>query len=166
VLCLLNLAGQTPAFSQQSYIPWTVDPGPARESNGVGPTAPAAAAAAAEEPTTAEEPAAVTTGQSEPNLSILPGLSDSVGFVNYTAYKTSDKSYLVWRNDVLYDPRGYRTGFEGAFFETTLGFIYHITPWCVSRPEIRFDYSTGEKAYDNGTKRDQFTFNWDIIFRF
>ena len=25
---------------------------------------------------------------------------------------------------------------------------------------------TGAKAYDNGTKRDQFTFNWDIIIRF
>jgi Putative beta-barrel porin-2, OmpL-like. bbp2 len=96
----------------------------------------------------------------------LPGLSDSLGFVNFTAFKTSDKSYLVWRNDVLYDPRGFRTGFEGTYFETTLGFIRHITPWCISRPEIRFDYSTGQKAYDNGTRRDQFTFNWDIIIRF
>jgi hypothetical protein len=95
----------------------------------------------------------------------LPGLSDSFGLVNYTAYKTSDKSYLVWRNDCLYDPRGFRTGFPGTYAETTLGYIYHITPWCVSRPEIRFDYGT-TKAYDNGTKRDQFTFNWDIIIRF
>ena len=31
---------------------------------------------------------------------------------------------------------------------------------------IPLAYSTGQKAYDNGTKRDQFTFNWDIIFRF
>jgi hypothetical protein len=96
----------------------------------------------------------------------LPGLSNSFGAVNYTAYKTSDKSYLVWRNDVLYDPRGFRTGFDTTLFETTLGFIYHIRPWCTTRPEVRFDYSTGQKPYDNGTKRDQFTFNWDIIVRF
>jgi Putative beta-barrel porin-2, OmpL-like. bbp2 len=96
----------------------------------------------------------------------LPGLSDSFGCVNYTAFKTTDKSYLVWRNDVLYDPRGFRTGFDTTVAETTLGFIYHITPWCISRPEVRFDYSMGQKPYDNGTKRDQFTFNWDIIVRF
>jgi hypothetical protein len=96
----------------------------------------------------------------------LPGLSDAFGCVNYTAYQVSDKSYVVWRNDVLNDPRGWRTGFAGTFAESTIGWIYHITPWATSRPEIRFDYSTGQKAYDNGTKRDMFTFNWDIILRF
>ncbi len=96
----------------------------------------------------------------------LPGLSDSFGCVNYTGYQTSDKSYLVFRSDVLNDPRGFRTGFPGTYFEHTLGFIYHITPWCISRPEVRFDYTSGQKAYDNGTKREQFTFNWDIIVRF
>jgi hypothetical protein len=96
----------------------------------------------------------------------LPGLSDSFGIVNYTAYKTSDKSYLVLRSDCLDDPRGYRTGFPGAYFEHTLGFIYQITPWCMTRPEIRFDYTSGQRAYDNGTRREQFTFNWDFIIRF
>jgi hypothetical protein len=96
----------------------------------------------------------------------LPGLSDAFGLVNYTAYKFSDKSYAVLRNDVLNDPRGFRVGFPGTFAEVTLGWIYHITPWCISRPEVRFDYSTGEKAYNNGTARDQFSFNWDIIFRY
>jgi len=96
----------------------------------------------------------------------LPGLSDSFGIVNYTAYKTSDKSYLVLRSDCLDDPRGYRTGFPGAYFEHTLGFIYHITPWCMTRPAVRFDYTSGQKAYDNGTRREQFTFNWDFIIRF
>jgi Putative beta-barrel porin-2, OmpL-like. bbp2 len=96
----------------------------------------------------------------------LPGLSYSIGAVNYTAYALSKKSYVVWRNDVLDDPRGYRTGFPGAFFETTLGWAYHITPWALTRPEIRFDWTSGQKAYDNGTKREQFTFSWDIIIRF
>ncbi len=95
----------------------------------------------------------------------LPGISDSFGLVNYTPYKLSDKSYVVLRNDVLYDPRGFRTGVPGTVAEVTLGFIYHITPWAVTRPEIRFDYGTA-KVYDNNTKRDQFTFNWDIIVRF
>jgi hypothetical protein len=96
----------------------------------------------------------------------LPGLSDSFGIVNYLAYKTSDKSYLVLRSDCLDDPRGFRTGFPGAYFEHTLGFNYQFTPWCMTRPEIRFDYTSGQRAYDNGTRREQFTFNWDFIIRF
>jgi Putative beta-barrel porin-2, OmpL-like. bbp2 len=95
----------------------------------------------------------------------LPGLSDAFGLVNYTPYKLSDKSYVVVRNDVLYDPRGFRLPAPGTVAEVTLGWIYHITPWCTSRPEVRFDYAT-TKEYDNLTKRDQFTFNWDIIIRF
>jgi hypothetical protein len=102
----------------------------------------------------------------DPFTTFLPGLSDSFGIVNYTAYKTSDKSYLVLRSDCLDDPRGHRTGFPGAYFEHALGFIYHIAPWCMTRPEIRFDYTSGQKAYDNGTRRKQFTFNWDVIIRF
>jgi hypothetical protein len=114
----------------------------------------------------------VTNGPSYPYFPFvgpgkyLPGLSDAFGCVNYTAYQTSDKSFICLRNDVLVDPRGWRTGFAGTYFEQTLGWVYHITPWCVSRPEVRFDYTTGQLAYDNGTKRDQFTFNWDIIIRF
>jgi hypothetical protein len=114
----------------------------------------------------------VTNGPPQPFFpftgpgTFLPGLSYSIGVVNYTAYQTSDKSYLVFRSDVLDDPRGFRTGFAGAYFEHTLGFIYHITPWCLTRPEIRFDYTTGQKGYDNATRREQFTFSWDIIIRF
>jgi hypothetical protein len=34
------------------------------------------------------------------------------------------------------------------------------------RPEVRFEYTSGAKAYDNGTKRDQFTVSADMIIRF
>ena len=34
------------------------------------------------------------------------------------------------------------------------------------RPEVRFEYTNGVKAYDNGTKRNQFTFSIDMIWRF
>jgi Putative beta-barrel porin-2, OmpL-like. bbp2 len=113
----------------------------------------------------------VTNGPPQPFFTgvgpgkFLPGISDAFGLVNYTPYKLSDKAYVVLRNDVLYDPRGFRTGVPGTVAEVTLGLAYHITPWCVTRPEIRFDYGT-QKVYDDNTKRDQFTFNWDIIVRF
>jgi hypothetical protein len=67
---------------------------------------------------------------------------------------------------LLDNASGFRSGFDCTFAETTLGFIYHITRWCISRPEVWLDDSTGQKVYDNGTKRDQFTFNWTITIRF
>ena len=96
----------------------------------------------------------------------IPGLSDSFGIVNYTPYKLSDKSYVVLRNDSLADFEGQRTGFATSYFEHTLGYIHHVTPWLTLRPEIRFDYTTGAKAFDNGTRRDQFTVSADAIIRF
>jgi hypothetical protein len=96
----------------------------------------------------------------------LPGLSDSFGIVNYTAYALSKKDMLVIRNDCLADFRGERTGFETTYFEHTLGWVHHFNEWLIARPEIRLDYTTGTKAFDNGTRRDQFTFSMDLIVRF
>ncbi len=72
----------------------------------------------------------------------------------------------MFRSDCLADFRGQRTGIPGAYFEHTLGITYHINSWAIFRPEVRFDYTSGQKGYDNGTKRDQFTFNMDLILRF
>jgi hypothetical protein len=96
----------------------------------------------------------------------IPGLAYSIGAVNYTAYKLTDKSYAVFRSDVLEDPTGFRTGIPGCYFEHTLGMTYHPTNWLSIRPEVRFDYTSGAKAYDNGTRREQFTFSTDFIIKF
>jgi hypothetical protein len=96
----------------------------------------------------------------------LPGLSSSYGAVNFTPYKLTDRDYIVLRNDVLADFRGMRTGFETTYFEHTLGLVHRPTEWCTIRPELRFEYTTGAKAYDNGTKREQFAFAFDVIVRF
>ncbi len=114
----------------------------------------------------------VTNGTPQPYFTgtgpgkLIPGLSDAFGAVNYTSYKLSDKAVVVLRSDILADFQGQRTGYATNLLEHTLGYIYHITPWAIIRPEVRLDYSTGPKAYDNGTKRDQFTFSSDLIIRF
>ena len=97
---------------------------------------------------------------------LIPGTSDALGVVNYTSYKLNDKAIIVGRSDLLADFQGQRTGFATTYFEHTLGYVRHITPWLILRPEVRFDYSSGAKAYDNGTKREMFTFNADLILRF
>ena len=89
-----------------------------------------------------------------------------VGFVNYTAYKLSDKDRLVFRSDILADFQGQRLGFKTTYFEHTLGWAHYFYDWLVFRPEVRFDYTSGVKAIDNGTKREMFTFSADMIVRF
>lgn len=114
----------------------------------------------------------VTYGPPEPYFPFvgpgarIPGLSDSFGVVNYTAYKLGDKDRLVLRSDVLDDFVGERTGFKTTYFEHTLGLAHYFYDWLVVRPEVRLDYTSGAKAFDNGTRREQFTFSCDAIIRF
>jgi hypothetical protein len=97
---------------------------------------------------------------------LIPGLSDSLGFVNYTAYKLSDQDRLVLRTDILADFQGQRLGFKTTYFEHTLGWAHFFYDWLIFRPEVRLDYTSGAKAIDNGTKRAMFTFSADLIVRF
>jgi hypothetical protein len=97
---------------------------------------------------------------------LIPGLSDSLGFVNYTAYKLGDKDRVVLRTDILDDFQGQRLGYKTTYFEHTLGWAHFFYDWLVLRPEIRFDYTSGAKAIDNGTRREMFTFSTDLIIRF
>lgn len=97
---------------------------------------------------------------------VVPGVSDSLGFVNYTAYKVSDKDRVVLRTDILDDFQGQRLGYKTTYFEHTLGWAHFFYDWLVLRPEIRFDYTSGAKAIDNGTRREMFTFSSDLIVRF
>ena len=78
----------------------------------------------------------------------------------------SDKDRLVVRSDILADFQGQRTGIKTTYFEHTIGWAHYFYDWLVVRPEIRFDYTSGAKAYDNGTRREQFTFSVDAIVRF
>ena len=86
--------------------------------------------------------------------------------VNYTAYRLSEKDRLVLRTDILADFQGQRLGFKTTYFEHTLGVAHYFYDWLAFRPEVRFDYTTGAKAMDNGTKRDMFTVSADMIIRF
>jgi hypothetical protein len=57
-------------------------------------------------------------------------------------------------------------GFRTTDFEHTPSSAHDFYDWLVVRPEIRFDYTSGAKAFDNGTRREQFTFSCDATIRF
>ncbi len=97
----------------------------------------------------------------------LPGMSRELGAVNYTEYKLSDKDFLSLRNDWLDDADGERTGFAAQYESWTVGVTHEFTALTEIRPEIRYDRAwSGGLPYNDGTKKDQVTFNMDIIQSF
>jgi hypothetical protein len=84
----------------------------------------------------------------------------------YIMYQLSDRDYIGLRNEGYDDVRGQRTGFATWYTENTLGYVHWLSPSVEVRPEIRFDHSYAAAAYDNGTRRNQFTFASDIVIKF
>lgn len=97
---------------------------------------------------------------------ILPGVSSSVGLLNYLEFKLSEKNYATFRTDFLDDFQGQRTGFATAYMSWTLGLTHFFnTVWEV-RPEVRYDTAFSATPYNNGTKKDQALAIVDTIIRF
>jgi hypothetical protein len=86
--------------------------------------------------------------------------------VNYVEKELSDKNYLSIRSDFLDDLRGQRTGYKTPYAEETLMWGHWIGSTVLLRPELRFDHSFGEAAYDRGTHHSQFQFATDVIVKF
>ncbi len=96
---------------------------------------------------------------------LIPGISPDVGLVNYTMFMLSPRDYLTVRNDMLDDIKGERTGFINVYTEHTVGWAHYFSPNLIMRPEIRYDRAYNTPAFDNGTRKNQFTFGADVIMR-
>jgi hypothetical protein len=86
--------------------------------------------------------------------------------VNYVEKQLSPKDYLSIRTDFLDDMKGQRTGYKDRYEEETLMWGHWVGSTVLFRPEIRFDHAYDRPAYDNGTRRNQFTFAMDVIFKY
>src|SRR5262249_47325743 len=72
---------------------------------------------------------------------LIPGLSDSLGVVNYTQFQVSDMDYLSFRSDFLADFQGQRTGFENYYVSFTLGWSHMFSSWMEIRPELKYEHA-------------------------
>jgi hypothetical protein len=97
---------------------------------------------------------------------LIPGYSSEIGAVNYIELKTSDKDFISFRTDLLDDINGERTGFATPYLSFTFGLTHEFTQNIRLRPELRYEFAFQDRPYDNGTKKQQATFNVDMIFRF
>jgi hypothetical protein len=86
--------------------------------------------------------------------------------VNYVEKQLSGKDYLSFRTDTLNDERGQRTGYKTRYAEGSLMWGHYVGSTILLRPELRFDHSFQLAAYDRGTRKSQFQFALDVIFKY
>jgi len=86
--------------------------------------------------------------------------------VNYLEKQLSAKDYISIRNEFFDDEKGQRTGFKSRYSEHLLGWGHWIGTTILFRPELRFERAYDAPAYDNGTKKNQFTVAGDVIYFF
>ncbi len=85
------------------------------------------------------------------------------GLGHWLLYKVTEKATAVWRAEMFWDPNGAATGIHNNYFEMTAGIQYRPRDWLWFRPEIRYDTSFPNPAYNDQTVRNQLTLGFDVI---
>lgn len=86
--------------------------------------------------------------------------------LNYTNRQFKKKDFISLRSEVFDDFKGQRTGYKGLYYETGVSWNHWIGTTIVLRPELRWEHSFNELAYDGGNRHSQFMFASDIIWFF
>ena len=86
--------------------------------------------------------------------------------VNYVNRELGAHDFVSFRSDFLNDKKGQRTGYATKYSEGTLMLSHWIGSTVQFRPELRFDHAWDRRAYDNGTKTNQLTFESDLVFHY
>ncbi len=85
---------------------------------------------------------------------------------NYVNKQLSAHDFISFRSDFLNDKKGQRTGYATKYNEGTFMYSHWIGTTVQIRPEVRFDHSWARRAYDQGTRTNQFTVASDLVFHF
>jgi hypothetical protein len=97
--------------------------------------------------------------------------------LDYTMYRITPNLFLIFRNELFDDEDGQRTGYATLYSEHSVGLTWWPCSIITVRPELRYertygthgssmDYVDEAKPYDNGTRRQQVTAQFDVIYHF
>jgi hypothetical protein len=86
--------------------------------------------------------------------------------VNYLNRQFGKSDFISFRNEVLDDMKGQRTGFKTKYSEHAISWNHWIGSTIVLRPELRFDRAYNTAAYDSGLKKSQLMLAGDVIWFF
>jgi hypothetical protein len=89
------------------------------------------------------------------------------GVNQYLTYDVSDKVGVGTRLEWFRDEDGFRVnGNKAHFLAATVGLNYKPMSWLTLRPEVRYDHSIENSAYNDGLSNDQVLISADAIVRF
>jgi hypothetical protein len=94
------------------------------------------------------------------------GYAPEWAVVNYTMFRFAGNTFLTVRNEYFNDKVGSRTGFATQYSEHSIGITWWPSKLITIRPELRYDHSYDEMAYNNGTRHNQLAFTTDVIFHY
>lgn len=97
---------------------------------------------------------------------VKPGYAPEWATLDYTMFRLSDNVFLTLRNEYFDDIVGQRTGVATGYSEHAIGLTWWPNKLITIRPELRFDHSYQAAAYDNGTRHNQVTASFDIVYHF
>jgi hypothetical protein len=116
-------------------------------------------------------------GYTDASIPVHPGYADEWATLNYTMFRLGPSCFLTIRNEAFDDNDGNRTGYACLYSEHSIGITWWPDKLITFRPEIRWDHAYGThgssidpqdeaKPFDNGTRRNQFTAQFDVIYHF
>ncbi len=97
---------------------------------------------------------------------VRDGYASEWAILNYTMFRIAPSAFISVRNEVMNDRVGSRTGFATLYSEHSVGVTWWPNKITTVRPEVRFDHSYDVPAFNNGTRRNQFTFSMDFIIHY
>jgi Putative beta-barrel porin-2, OmpL-like. bbp2 len=94
------------------------------------------------------------------------GYAPEWAVVNYTMFRIAPSAFFTVRNEYFNDKVGSRTGFATQYSEHSIGITWWPDKLITIRPELRYDHSYDDRAYNNGTRHNQLAFTTDVIFHY
>jgi hypothetical protein len=116
-------------------------------------------------------------GYTDAQIPVHPGFAGEWATLNYTMFRLRGNLFFTVRNEAFDDNDGNRTGYATLYSEHSIGFTWWPCKLVTIRPELRFDHSYGThssptdlvdeaKPFDNGSRRNQFVAQFDVIYHF
>jgi Putative beta-barrel porin-2, OmpL-like. bbp2 len=97
---------------------------------------------------------------------VKAGYAPEWGILNYTSFLIAPAAFFTVRNEFYDDKVGSRTGHATSYSEHSIGITWWPDKIVTMRPELRFDHSYDTAAFNNGTRRNQFTASMDFIIHY
>jgi hypothetical protein len=83
--------------------------------------------------------------------------------VFYLEWRISQNAFVSIRNEVFDDINGQRTTYATLYSEHAVGLSWWMNSMIQVRPELRYEHSYNDKAFDNGQSHHQYSFTVDLI---